>query len=271
MWLLEHLNKLQKQVLESKDVRLAEVEFSALMRKELVGFAHLILFLNAHNERFYVNKISVMVAKLLQPQLFAMDEEVLKAVASRLHIEVREGWCVPITTFVKFSPHDPAYALTQFDVDKGLVWLDKQAFVRVLVGGLERFLQQPRSVELRASSELMKVIAQHIPKPNITFKRKGDPPCMQALLQRLRNHENLPHYARWILALYLLHIGVSEDEIVNLFSHSPDFNERITRYHVRFLKDKRYKMPSCHYIRELGFCVKDCGVKNPLQWKHGQR
>ncbi|MEM4976597.1 MAG: hypothetical protein QXT64_04660 [Desulfurococcaceae archaeon] len=94
-------------------------------------------------------------------------------------------------------------------------------------------------------------------------------PCMKKLLEDCRNGINLSHNARVALTAYLLNIGFSVDEVVEVFRTQPDFNERVTRYQVNYIasydgEGKPLIPYSCAKMKEMGLCVRDCGTKNPL-------
>jgi len=97
------------------------------------------------------------------------------------------------------------------------------------------------------------------------------PPCMKRILDRLLNGENLSHQERFALATFLINIGTDLDVVLELFKHSPDFNERIARYQIEHLaglrgSKKKYLPYSCKTMKVLNLCVSECGVKNPLSY-----
>ncbi|MEM1703777.1 MAG: hypothetical protein QXQ31_06960, partial [Zestosphaera sp.] len=94
-------------------------------------------------------------------------------------------------------------------------------------------------------------------------------PCMKKLLEDCRNGINLSHNARVALAAYMLNVGYSVDEVVEVFRTQPDYNERVTRYQVNYIasydgEGKPLIPYSCAKMKEMGLCVRDCGTKNPL-------
>jgi DNA primase large subunit len=105
------------------------------------------------------------------------------------------------------------------------------------------------------------------------------PPCIKHAIDEMSKGENLPHSARVLLATYMLFIGKSIDEIVDLFRSAPDFNERVTRYQIEHLAGNkgsgtRYFVPSCEKLanENLCFSTRDCdGIVNPIQFGHGSR
>jgi DNA primase large subunit len=95
---------------------------------------------------------------------------------------------------------------------------------------------------------------------------KSYPPCINTILERSKSI-SLPHIERFALALYFVNIGWNEDDIVDLYRTQPNFKEHKTRYHINYIKKKQYSMFSCQKMKELGLCVADCKIKNPIQWK----
>jgi len=97
------------------------------------------------------------------------------------------------------------------------------------------------------------------------------PPCIEKLIQDLQHGENLPHFARFALAAFLVNAGWSVDQIVDLFRNAPDFDEKVTRYQVEHIAGKRgggrrYVPPACERMRQEGLCVANCGISNPIEW-----
>ncbi|MEM3849402.1 MAG: hypothetical protein QXS42_06540, partial [Zestosphaera sp.] len=93
-------------------------------------------------------------------------------------------------------------------------------------------------------------------------------PCMKKLLEDCRRGVNLPHNARVALAAYMLNVGYSVDEVVEVFKTQPDFKEKTTRYQANYIASYDNGKPllpySCAKMKEMGLCVRDCGTKNPL-------
>lgn len=98
------------------------------------------------------------------------------------------------------------------------------------------------------------------------------PPCMAELYTRLSSGENLNHISRFNLAVFLLNVNMSEEEIVAVFAKAPNFDEKKTRYHLKSLsKDgKPYTLSNCETLRGHQLCIQNgalCpGIVNPLQY-----
>ncbi len=86
------------------------------------------------------------------------------------------------------------------------------------------------------------------------------PPCMKAIYAALSERRHVPHAGRFAFTAFLLNIGMSVDEIVELFRRVADFSEKITRYQVEHIAGERggrtrYTPPSCKTMRSYGLCV----------------
>jgi len=100
------------------------------------------------------------------------------------------------------------------------------------------------------------------------------PPCMIKIMDDIKRGVNVPHAARFAITAFLLNIGKTVDEVVELFSSAPDFDERKTRYQVEHIAGLRgsgikYTTFKCENMKVLGFCYPNrlCKkVKHPLQY-----
>ena len=111
--------------------------------------------------------------------------------------------------------------------------------------------QQARIRELLADLELTREIDRVVPE--------RFPPCMTALLDRIQKGDHLEHHSRFAIASFLTSIGLSTDEIVELFEVNPGFGEEVTRYQVDHIRGAtsptEYSPPSCATMQSYGDCV----------------
>jgi len=82
------------------------------------------------------------------------------------------------------------------------------------------------------------------------------PPVIKTILERVRKGEPVIHEERITLATFLIHIGMSDDEIINLLDVHPDFDEN-TRYQLQHLRTKGeggepYTPPTYSTLRAWG-------------------
>jgi len=84
------------------------------------------------------------------------------------------------------------------------------------------------------------------------------PPCMRQLLAAAQSGINIPHVGRFALVTFLHSAGMDTDEILRIFSKSPDYDEERTRYQIEHITGKisgtEYNAPGCSSIKTWGLC-----------------
>jgi DNA primase large subunit len=85
------------------------------------------------------------------------------------------------------------------------------------------------------------------------------PPCMKALLDKVQRGDHLEHHSRFAITAFLASIGMSTDEIVELYQVNPGFGEEMTRYQTDHIRGETsptsYSTPSCATMQSYGDCV----------------
>ena len=96
------------------------------------------------------------------------------------------------------------------------------------------------------------------------------PPCIEDAVKVLEEGQNLSNSGRFMLATFMHSRGMSDGDIADLYRNAPDFNKRITEYHVSRISQLDYKCPGCQKLMAQGLCRKtsDCdGIINPMQFR----
>lgn len=175
------------------------------------------------------------------------------------------------------------WSLNNRKVHGGYVYLTSFEQVAKLIRSLidKKFRDRIESMKLPPSNRLpnqLVLAAQSLSNDFIqrvtqkTMAPSGMPPCVKHCLKILENGENLPHSGRVFLASYLLAIGKSADEVVDVFKNAPDFKESTTKYQVGFLATERaggrsYGVTGCEKLKGFGYCFPDslcAGLINPM-------
>jgi len=96
---------------------------------------------------------------------------------------------------------------------------------------------------------------------NLPIDDSSFPPCINAILDKNAKGINLTHSERLFLVYFLLTIGKSIEEVLDLFRNQPDYNEKISRYQVEFAagkhgKQTQYKPHNCMTLESLNICKK---------------
>ncbi|WP_232703444.1 DNA primase regulatory subunit PriL [Halobacterium wangiae] len=85
------------------------------------------------------------------------------------------------------------------------------------------------------------------------------PPCMQHLLDAVQRGEHLAHHSRFAITAFLANVGLTTDEIVEIYSVNPGFGEEMTRYQTDHIRGEssptEYTAPSCATMKAYGDCT----------------
>ena len=178
--------------------------------------------------------------------------------------------------------YEQEWKLINRSVKDGYVYLDTDEAVRLIRNELSNLIytrvknmkvyEVPILIKSKADELRKKYSGRYVYRNQ--FKILEYPPCIKHAMEIINKGENLPHSARFMLATYMLAIGKTEEEVIEIFKNSPDYNEKITRYQVEHLAGKKgshikYSVPSCDRLRseDLCFAVKECeNLINPIQF-----
>ena len=193
---------------------------------------------------------------------------------------------IPVTEFLRRATyfHTPEWKLVNRIVDNGYVYVKKLELVRLIREEIKNLIHNRLHTlsSFKTPQEFRPIIEELVkssPTPidageEITVTPDKYPPCLVRALELLQTGQNVPHYGRFLMATFLLSIGKSVNDIVQLYPKVPDFNEKITRYQVEHIAGlrggrTRYRMPSCRTLATHNFCFRTqaCGtIINPLQF-----
>lgn len=91
------------------------------------------------------------------------------------------------------------------------------------------------------------------------------PPCFDRLYNDLLSGKKLSHIGNYHLAVFLAGVGYSYDDIINIYKHAPNFDEKIAGYQIKKILEKKYSIGNCETLKSNDLCVAECKVKHPLQ------
>jgi len=101
------------------------------------------------------------------------------------------------------------------------------------------------------------------------------PPCVKHMYDEIASGHHLSHIGRFTLTSFLTNIGMTAEEVVDLYRSLSDFKERLTRYQVEHIAGGRgsrtkYIPPRCDTLRTHGVCAgmdEICrGIRHPLAY-----
>ena len=252
------------------------IERDDIEKEEVLGYAISKMMLAAINDPYIRAKYSVGEAKRAFAYLAKDEARTVERISKELGLEFGraengEGYLLHFIPFMQNQPGTPEYLLINRDVKKGYVRLSEHERDRIVEEAIRRHIEIPPTSknippQVAAAAEQLK---NKLPKPiRKEIMGVGDiPPCIDAMLNDMHAHKNLPHTGRVYLTMYLHKIGWTDDALLELFSNSPDFNIRIAEYQIKYLSSHNYNVPNCSTVQSYGLCVANCGTKSPLQFR----
>jgi len=265
---------------------------------EVAVFYTTLLILAGIGDDRLVEKFSTLYAKnvysfLLKDLEKGYREKLLYLAVKVLGWDARPGEFKVLLHFRHFVAAQPEYTgewkLINRVLEKGYVEVSWRELARLLETGVKKYivnLVQRAEVSGSIPEEVYRIVEEvsrvwsarqqdvrsFIRDASSKRSEEAFPPCIRELLHQQLSGKNLPHSARFALASFLLNIGFSVEETLEVFKHSPDFREDIARYqveHIAGLRGSRVKyLPyRCENMRSYGLCRWSCeGVKHPLQY-----
>ena len=284
---VERAATIVEQAAKRKPFIFSGMRSTDLLQQEVLAFPVAKILVSLINDKILNERFANAFASATFSYLESEHEkrQVALQLADELGVspEIHDGngfmLSIPIDEFLKINFSQQMLRLVNQSVEKGRVYLNENSFCRYLSEIVFSQLLQSLPVSTKQIPEYYKAVAKQLKSAIHTAERKqfefklpgkinpnAFPTCMQALYGDLLKGKNLPHLARFDLATFLAAVGMSEPQIVSLFSNSPNFSERITKYQVKRLIEQKYVPPSCAKIREHAYCPDErCNAKHPLR------
>ena len=186
---------------------------------------------------------------------------------------------IDVAGYLRASTHlgGPTWRLANRDVRRGWVRVSRRELARLLQELLRIRLLRVSTVRQLPPplEEIARTVAGRLGSRRakaVPRRRSGEfPPCIEKLVAKAKRGENMSHHERFTLASYLLKVGWTPDQVVDLFRNAPDFKEKVTKYQVEHIAKRGYLPPNCSTLRAWGICGEDCGVKSPLSFRRRRR
>jgi len=239
-------------------------------REDIAAYALSRMILGAMRNRYLTNNFAISMSKFARRNINYENPENTKRLIDEFGIRIK-GNEIYLVDYLRFSPRDQHYTLFNREFHRGWVKINDNELKRILEEAVKKhvekipFLKNPS----KQIKDAIKQIEKEMPKRERKIEIKpGDyPPCIVYLLDEVKKHHNLPHQARFFLAVYLIEAGMKDEQIISIFSNLPDFQEKTTRYQVEHARKHGYSVPSCSTVMSYGLCRADCGIRNPLNWR----
>jgi DNA primase large subunit len=185
--------------------------------------------------------------------------------------ETAEGYRVEVTTYVSLAANirGEEWRLVNRSLADGRVPANREELHRLLEEAVRERVAAGLPLSVPASvadplEDAVEDVREQLADLDLT--RDIDtvvpelfPPCMKHLLDAVQSGDHLEHHSRFAIAAFLTSIGMSTDEIVELFEVNPGFGEEQTRYQVEHIRGEtsptEYSTPACATMQSYGDCV----------------
>lgn len=272
--------------LTAGELPLLKAELDAEMERQVFSYAGARVIVACLQSKYFRGRYAVAESKRAGKYMEREDDATLSRVAAELGMrftrmgEKEAPYTMRFPDYLRFVPKDVKYKLVNKPLANGNVLLTRHEFLRVLEEGIRGRIEEtfPSDVSgvpaelAKAAEEVRKALPKEEAFGGKVVMKEGEyPPCVTELITRLRSSENLPHSARWFLAVFLLNTGMTAEDVITLFRTAPDFDERTTRYQVEYIAKKEYTTPACVSVDSYGVCVAECRIGSPINFGKGRR
>ncbi|MFB6186673.1 MAG: DNA primase regulatory subunit PriL [Halobacteriaceae archaeon] len=185
--------------------------------------------------------------------------------------EFSDGFKIDVSPYLSLSAsiNGDDWRLVNRTVNNGMVEITQIELYRILQQAIQQRIQEglPFSVPESIADHLTEQITQiEEMLADLDLTREIDtvvpelfPPCMKHLLDQIQSGEHLEHHSRFAITAFLTTIGLSTDEIVDIYQVNPGFGEEMTRYQTNHIRGEtsptQYTPPSCATMKSYGDCV----------------
>jgi DNA primase large subunit len=185
--------------------------------------------------------------------------------------ETADGYAIAVGTYLEYATEErnDEWRLVNRSLTDGqielseseLLVLVRQAIRQRVADGLPLAVPEAIAAPLEADCERIRerLADLDLTRDIDTVVPDLFPPCMTALLDQVQKGDHLEHHSRFAIATFLTTIGMTTDEIVDLFQVNPGFGEEATRYQVDHIRGKtsptEYSPPACSTMQSYGDCV----------------
>ena len=177
------------------------------------------------------------------------------------------------------------WKLINQELDSGYVILNKRKLIRIVQQAIQKRIEQELPLPInddiiRAFKRSVIEIEEEIKKKKHKFEATDIgkiritrlPPCMKHLLSMAQNGENISHSGRFALTSFLNAVNLSPEDIIKIFSTSPDFDESKTRYQIEHItggiSGTEYTPPECSTMKSYNLCIGADELCNKEWMKH---
>lgn len=270
-----------KEALEG-EIKKSPVSGEVQMLSELLSYPFARMLVACVDDQLFTRRYALAEAKAAYTFLRTENPDFLLEFGEDFDIsaDFRDSYfSMHFTDYIRFSNSlkDPTWKLTNRQLRAGKIKITKEEFARLLEEAVREQIEQsfpipeiPPEVSSFCSPYVAEIKEQfEVQKKNFGATDFGAvepdlfPPCIAHALANVQGGVNLAHSMRFAMTSFLLSVGMSVEEILNLFNVSPDFDAEKTLYQIEHIAGSTgnvYKPPACDTMRTYGNCIGKDGL-----------
>jgi DNA primase large subunit len=263
---------------------------------EIASFPVAIMMVAAINDNYLKKRYALNEAKRIHQFLKEEKPEKIFQIAKFFNWNIQTApqntiysFTIPFTTYLQNTTNlqDPYWKLINRQLHKGQIILTQHEATRLLQEEIRKHIETKLNTKTTTLPPQIKTTVEKL-KNTFTAQKKAIkleeypktvnieafPPCVKALYNATTSGHHLSHIGRFTLTTFLVNVGMTTENVLDLFRNLSDFNERLTRYQIEHIAGQRgshtkYIPPRCSTLRTHGVCVnpdEDCkrGKRHPL-------
>ncbi|MDH7509367.1 MAG: DNA primase large subunit PriL [Methanomassiliicoccales archaeon] len=243
---------------------------------EILSYPVARMIVSCVNDSYLIKRYALAEAVTMNKRLVLESAESVASIADELGVKVAiidESLRMHFSDYLRYTSkmRSTDWKLVNTEVENGYVYLNKHRFARVLQQALQEKIEN--ELPLEVSNEILQRFSKDLAEIRTALetriaKYKAEdlgrisiiklPPCMRKLVGMIQAGENIPHSGRFAITAFLHGIGLSQEEILKLFSSSPDFDQSKTRYQIEHITGEisgtKYTAPECSTMKSYGLC-----------------
>lgn len=258
---------------------------------EIMSYPYARMIVSCINDHFLTKRYALAESVRMNKLLGSENQSTVLYISQSLGVKstlTEDKLKMQFSDFLKFSTRikSPEWKLVNSEMHGGYVFLPHEKFDRLLQNALQDRIEA--ELPLDVPDEIKKTLSKDIEhismilaemknryNPQFTGELKMEqlPPCIRTLLSNAQNGVNLPHSGRFAMVSFLHAIGMNSDQILTLFSQSPDFNESKSSYQIKHITGELhgndgYTPPECSTMKTNGICYEPDNICNSGKMNH---
>ncbi|WP_410807675.1 DNA primase regulatory subunit PriL [Methanohalobium sp.] len=242
---------------------------------ELLSYPFSRILVSCVNDSYLIRRYALAEAESASKLLKSENNEFLIEMAADFNVSINpldSHFAMHFTDYIKLANtmKDLKWKLVNRRLKQGYVHITREEVARLLQEAIRDRIQS--TLPLDVTTDVCSTCEPYLNEIKETLQNlKSDvniddmggvdtesfPPCISTAISGVSTGDNLGHSMRFALTSFLLNVGMTVDEIVDLFNVSPDFDEEKTRYqieHIAGSSGTSYTPPSCQTMKTYGNC-----------------